>query len=93
MTVTSTSCRRKIFKVAWNENLDGAANLSGPRAIETWFNPFASLAVAAELDGDTDLDILWGSQFFGEIAWFENLDAPAIFRTGSVFSCPTATLK
>lgn len=35
--------------------------------------------MAAELDGGTDLDILWGSQFFGEIAWFENLDCAGNF--------------
>jgi len=57
--------------IAWYENTDGAASFGSPIVISTAADgPIAIFA--ADLDGDTDLDVLSASSNDNEIAWYEN---------------------
>lgn len=70
-------------KVAWYENQDGGG-FSDQNTISTQV-PDARSVVAANLDGDDDQDILFGSVSAG-IGWFENLDAGGFSSLNSIAS-------
>jgi hypothetical protein len=67
--------------VSWFENLDGAGTF-GPRRIVTSSADGATSAIAVDLDGDMDADIVSASQNDDTIAWYENLDGAGTFGPG-----------
>ena len=65
-------------KIAWYENLDGLGGFGPQQVIST--EPYDPLGVfAADLDGDTDLDVLEASISSGEVSWFENQNGLGTF--------------
>ena len=70
-------------KIAWYENTDGQGSFAPEQIISTSADGARSV-VAADLDGDGDLDVLSASNTDNKIAWYEN---ETIHRTGA-FSRP-----
>lgn len=66
-----------IDLVVWYENLDGNGTFSSQKVISSTTDaPFA--AIAADVDGDLDLDVISASDSSG-LAWYENLDGNGDF--------------
>ncbi|MDP2687429.1 MAG: T9SS type A sorting domain-containing protein [Aequorivita sp.] len=63
--------------VVWYENLDGAGNFSSQKIISTSMDG-AYIVIAADIDGDGDMDVVSGSDNTG-ISWFENIDGNGSF--------------
>ena len=57
--------------ISWYENLDGLGNF-GPRNIISNTADGANDVIAADIDGDGDMDVISASDFSG-LAWYENL--------------------
>src|SRR5690554_3370976 len=73
------SARAGDFHIAWFENLDGEGNFGAPQIIEDDFFDQILTVVAADLDGNGDIDVLASAYFSGEIVWYENLDGRGNF--------------
>jgi hypothetical protein len=65
-------------EIAWYENTDGKGSFGRQRLISTQARQAQSVA-AGDVDGDGDLDVLSGSLFDNEIAWYENTDGNGSF--------------
>ncbi|MHC4844867.1 MAG: FG-GAP repeat domain-containing protein [Planctomycetota bacterium] len=74
--------------VAWHENLDGLGTFGPAQPITTNTNGVAS-AVAADLDGDLDLDVVTGSFGDDTVGWHENLDGLGSFGPRQVITTLT----
>ena len=72
-------------KIAWYENLDGAGTFGSQQVISTLANG-AAWVVAADVDGDGDLDVLSASEIDRKVAWYENLDGAGTFGAQRVIS-------
>ncbi|MGB3343045.1 MAG: T9SS type A sorting domain-containing protein [Aequorivita sp.] len=74
-------------EVAWYENLDGLGNYGPKRTITNTLSK-AWTVYAADLDNDSDIDILATSvqTFGGEVVWFENLDGLGTFSEKKTIS-------
>ncbi|MBK7951685.1 MAG: VCBS repeat-containing protein [Deltaproteobacteria bacterium] len=57
--------------IAWYENTDGAGSFGPQRAIAMPAFDVAP-AIASDLDGDGDVDVLSASSWTDEVAWYEN---------------------
>jgi len=64
--------------IAWYENTDGAGSFGPQRVISTAADGPITI-VAADLDGDGDVDVLSASSNDNEIAWYENTDGLGTF--------------
>ncbi|MCA9249794.1 MAG: FG-GAP repeat protein [Phycisphaerales bacterium] len=73
--ISSSSSDRKI---AWYENIDGLGAFGLPTVFEIGLDTPISV-IAADLDGDLDLDILFATRGFANVAWFENTDGLGAF--------------
>lgn len=64
--------------VVWYENVDGAGNFS-PQTVSSFqaFQPGS--VVAADLDGDQDLDVVSAGNLFNLVHWYENIDGGSRF--------------
>ncbi|MFK7847595.1 MAG: FG-GAP-like repeat-containing protein [Rhodothermales bacterium] len=69
--------------LAWYENTNGLGNFGGQRIITNLENG-AVAVVAANIDGDEDLDILTASTFGNRIAWYESFAGKGRVQFGSV---------
>ena len=76
-------CGQRDDTVAWFENTDGQGSFSSENPIWTAANG-ANSVVAADLDGDGDLDVIAGSRFDNTVAWFENTDGGGAFSNEKV---------
>ncbi len=72
-------------KIAWYENTDGQGSFSPQQVIST-LAPNARTAVAADVDGDGDTDVLSASYNDDKIAWYENTDGQGNFGPQQVIS-------
>ena len=63
-------------EISWYEN-DGAAVPGFTQHVLTNEADGAHGVIAADLDGDYDLDVAYASQFDGVVGWFENLLPPS----------------
>jgi len=61
-------------EISWWENLDLGSGSFYKRIIDEDFDD-AYTVIAADLDGDEDIDVLGGSYFGSEISWWENINA------------------
>lgn len=73
--------------VMWLENLDGNGNL-GVQSFVTSSGDIDGLEqiVSADLDGDSDLDILIASKDDDKISWYENEDGQGTFSDQKIIS-------
>ena len=71
MDVLATSVEVYGGEVVWFENLDGAGNFSEKKVISTEvMSPYS--VIAADIDGDGDMDVISASQNDDKIAWYRN---------------------
>jgi hypothetical protein len=70
-------------KIAWYENMDGQGGF-GPQRIITNVAERAFSVLAADLDGDGDMDVLAAQMFDSMIVWYENIDGKGNFSTQHV---------
>ena len=71
--------------VEWYENTDGAGTFGTVQSI-TALADGAVDAVAADVDGDGDLDVISASELDNRIAWYENTDGGATFGSQQTVS-------
>jgi len=70
-------------RIAWYENMDGAASFGSQQVISTAVS-YPHSVFAADVDGDGDLDVLSASYYDDKIAWYENLGSQfALATTGT----------
>lgn len=62
-----------LDKVVWYENLNGQGNFSSERIISNTADG-AFTVIAADIDGDGDMDAVSASDTFDIIGWYENTD-------------------
>ncbi len=72
-------------KIAWYKALDDQGNF-GNQKILTVNADTASSVYVEDLDGDNDLDIVFGSRNDDKIGWFENLDGLGNFSEEQIIS-------
>jgi len=86
------SASRSDDKIAWYENMDGHGSF-GTQQIISDLADGAQWVIAADLDGDKDMDVLSASEFDNKIAWYENLSTVSVnentFMGFSVYPIPT----
>jgi hypothetical protein len=75
-------------KIAWYENTNGSGGF-GPQHIISTAADGAASVFAADVDGDSDVDVLSASLNDGKIAWYENMDGLGSFGTQQVISAST----
>ncbi len=71
--------------VFWHENLDGQGSYGPQNSITTQISNVRSV-VAADIDGDGDLDVVSASASDRTIAWYENMDGLGNFGTQVIIS-------
>ncbi|MCA9504263.1 MAG: VCBS repeat-containing protein [Myxococcales bacterium] len=79
------SASQNIDKVAWYENTDGLGTF-GPEQSITVLADGAYSVLAADLDGDSDLDVLSSSITDDKIAWYANTNGSGSFGPQQVIS-------
>ncbi|KNC55803.1 fibronectin type III domain-containing protein [Thecamonas trahens ATCC 50062] len=72
-------------KIAWYENTDGAGSFEPQQVVSTAARGAASV-IAADMDGDGDLDLASASRIDNKIAWYENTDGAGSFGPQQVVS-------
>ncbi len=72
-------------KIAWYENTDGLGTF-GPQQLISNGAIGPNTVIAADLDGDNDLDVLSASSFDATIAWYPNTDGAGTFGERQVIS-------
>jgi len=73
------------INVSWFENTDGSGTFGTQQVISTAAD-VAHYVYAADLDGDSDLDVLSASYGDDKIAWYENMDGSGTFGIQQVIS-------
>jgi len=82
----------KDNKIAWYENGDGRGKFGEQQEIDTSVSG-ASYVFAADLDGDSDLDVLSTSFNYNKILWYENLDGKGSFSEQKEISYHATEVK
>ena len=72
-------------KIAWYENTDGNGTFGSQIVVSLSAN-YAESVWAADLDGDTDLDLLSASYLDDKVAWYENTDGMGTFGSQQIIS-------
>jgi hypothetical protein len=72
-------------KIAWYQNTDGAGNF-GPQLVISTTASGARSVFAADVDGDSDMDVLSASSDDHKIAWYENTNGLGDFGPDRVVS-------
>ncbi len=72
-------------KIAWYENTDGLGTF-GPQQLISNGAIGPNTVIAADVDGDNDLDVLSASSFDATIAWYPNTDGAGAFGAQQLIS-------
>ncbi|KNC50974.1 fibronectin type III domain-containing protein [Thecamonas trahens ATCC 50062] len=72
-------------KIAWYENTDGSGSF-GPQQVVSTAADFGQSVIAADIDGDDDLDLASSSVLDNKISWYENTNQTAAFGPQQVVS-------
>ncbi len=83
------SASRWDDKIAWYENTDGNGVFSNEKII-TNQNEKVFSVIAADIDGDGDMDVLSASDLDDKIAWYENMDGNGNFAYQQVLTIAAA---
>ncbi|MBX2827521.1 MAG: T9SS type A sorting domain-containing protein [Flavobacteriaceae bacterium] len=70
-------------KIAWYENLDGAGTFGPQRVFETEADGSRSV-IAADLDGDNDMDVVGTLRINDMLTWYENSTIAGLEDTNSL---------
>jgi hypothetical protein len=76
-------------KIAWYENTDGRGTFGSQRVITTDSGFYYMKVLAADVDGDGDIDVLSSSGSYDtnyRIAWYENTDSRGTFGTQRIIT-------
>ena len=76
--------------IVWYENLDGLGTFSSQKIISTNVD-LPKAIIAADIDGDNDMDVLSASWFDNKVAWYENTDGQGNFGTQQIISSSALT--
>lgn len=74
--------------VVWYENLDGFGDFGSQKVITTNVD-LPLMVIAADVDGDNDLDVLTASKFDNKLAWYENVDGLGTFGSQQIINSNT----
>jgi FG-GAP-like repeat/Secretion system C-terminal sorting domain len=75
------------YELVWFENLDGSGTFSMPNQIATSTWQFGSLE-PVDLDGDSDVDLLCGSEGSQEVFWYRNDGTLGVTDSQSALGLP-----
>jgi hypothetical protein len=91
LDVLSASSYGNDSKIAWYQNTDGKGSFGPQQVVSTQVNG-ANSVVAADVDGDGDLDVLSASLYGNDskIAWYENTDGKGTFGNQQVIDVVAA---
>lgn len=78
--------------IVWHENLDGAGNFGPPITIYEFASVPRSI-IAADLDGDNDLDIIASSAGSETVVWYENTDGLGTFSPFKIIAGAALTVS
>ncbi|MBK5212097.1 MAG: T9SS type A sorting domain-containing protein [Flavobacteriaceae bacterium] len=81
-----TSCRSGNFHIAWFENLDGLGNFGIPNIIETNLFDQSYSIYSADLDNDSDFDVITTAASADRVLWYENIDGLGSFGPQKVIT-------
>ena len=90
MDVVSSSASDN--KIAWYKNLDGIGTF-GPQQVLSLTAEAASVVRLADVDGDGDLDVIFGSNDDRKIGWFENLDGTGNFSGETLIASHSGDIR
>lgn len=79
-------------QITWFENMDGKGNF-GEKIIITDSINYPISGIAADIDGDDDLDIVYSSYDDKIVAWNENFTLVIHTQPQSLTTCPLATIS
>ena len=85
------SASRNDDKIAWYENTDGNATFGRQQVITTSADGAGSV-YSADLDGDSDMDVLSASHYDDKIAWYENFTLEIITQPQNQTVCPNSSV-
>ncbi|MFC2097856.1 FG-GAP-like repeat-containing protein [Bacteroidota bacterium] len=72
-------------KIAWYENTDGLGSFSSQKIISS-SAIMAICVIAADIDGDSDMDVISASREDNKIAWYKNIDGNGVFTNEIIIS-------
>jgi len=72
-------------KVVWYENLDGLGTFSAALIIDAGAT-HAEQAIAADIDGDNDMDVVLALSVESKVVWYENLDGLGTFSAEKIIT-------
>lgn len=72
--------------ITFVENEDGAGTFDATRSVVLGTGDGASSVIAADVDGDGDMDIVAAFRFDGYIMWYENIDGVGDFAAGEAIA-------
>ncbi|AWI26464.1 FG-GAP-like repeat-containing protein [Flavobacterium pallidum] len=79
-------------KIAWYENTDGLGTF-GTQQVLSVTAVSASVVRLADMDGDGDLDIIFGSNEDKKIGWFQNTDGQGNFSSETLIASHSGDIR
>jgi len=79
-------------KIAWYENTDGLGTFGAQQILSVTADNAAIVRIA-DLDGDGDKDVVFGSTADQKIGWFENLDGAGTFSGEIIIGSNSGSLR
>ncbi|MEZ4881840.1 MAG: T9SS type A sorting domain-containing protein [Flavobacteriaceae bacterium] len=76
---------RQPAQIFWMENMDGQGTF-GTMHIVLEMGFYANTLLAADVDGDNDMDIFSATPYTNEVAWYENLDGLGNFGSKNIIT-------
>lgn len=71
------------FQVVWYENLNGRGSFGPPRVVDD-ASGGSGFLMAADIDGDSDVDLVSLREYDGSVAWYKNVDGLGTFGAAHI---------